>query len=80
MGGEWGDTEADAGSNAIAQAVRTVPGQDPLAVKEEMREALAKGEFVLAYQPTQGKLLNYVQRVPLGVVAQITVRPLPDEG
>jgi hypothetical protein len=24
--------------------------------------------------PTQGKLLNYVQRVPLGVVAQITVR------
>ena len=23
--------------------------------------------------PTQGKLLNYVQRVPLGVVAQITV-------
>ena len=25
--------------------------------------------------PTQGKLLNYVQRVPLGVVAQITVRP-----
>lgn len=26
--------------------------------------------------PTQGKLLNYVQRVPLGVVAQITVRPL----
>jgi hypothetical protein len=30
--------------------------------------------------PTQGKLLNYVQRVPLGVVAQITVRPLPGEG
>jgi hypothetical protein len=28
-------------------------------------------EAVLA--PTQGKLLNYVQRVPLGVVAQITV-------
>ena len=26
--------------------------------------------------PTQGKLLNYVQRVALGVVAQITVRPL----
>ena len=26
--------------------------------------------------PTQGKLLNYVERVPLGVVAQITVRPL----
>ena len=26
--------------------------------------------------PTQGKLLNYVHRVPLGVVAQITVRPL----
>ena len=25
--------------------------------------------------PTQGKLLNYVQRVPLGVVAQITVGP-----
>ena len=25
--------------------------------------------------PTQGKLLNYVQRVALGVVAQITVRP-----
>ncbi len=24
--------------------------------------------------PTQGPLLNYVQRVPLGVVAQITVR------
>ena len=24
--------------------------------------------------PTQGKLLNYVQRIPLGVVAQITVR------
>ena len=24
--------------------------------------------------PTQGKLLNYVTRVPLGVVAQITVR------
>jgi acyl-CoA reductase-like NAD-dependent aldehyde dehydrogenase len=24
--------------------------------------------------PTQGKLLNYVHRVPLGVVAQITVR------
>ena len=24
--------------------------------------------------PTQGKLINYVQRVPLGVVAQITVR------
>ena len=23
--------------------------------------------------PTQGKLINYVQRVPLGVVAQITV-------
>lgn len=23
--------------------------------------------------PTQGKLLNYVHRVPLGVVAQITV-------
>lgn len=23
--------------------------------------------------PTQGQLLNYVQRVPLGVVAQITV-------
>ena len=23
--------------------------------------------------PTQGKLLNYVERVPLGVVAQITV-------
>ena len=23
--------------------------------------------------PTQGKLLNYVQRVPLGVVAQVTV-------
>ena len=23
--------------------------------------------------PTQGKLLNYVKRVPLGVVAQITV-------
>ena len=23
--------------------------------------------------PAQGKLLNYVQRVPLGVVAQITV-------
>ena len=23
--------------------------------------------------PTQGSLLNYVQRVPLGVVAQITV-------
>lgn len=23
--------------------------------------------------PTQGKLLNYVQRIPLGVVAQITV-------
>jgi len=23
--------------------------------------------------PTQGKLLNYVQRVPLGVIAQITV-------
>jgi hypothetical protein len=23
--------------------------------------------------PTQGKLLNYVQRTPLGVVAQITV-------
>jgi len=32
--------------------------------------------------PTQGKLLNYVQRVPLGVVAQITVRPLsfPEKG
>jgi hypothetical protein len=30
--------------------------------------------------PTQGKLLNYVQRVALGVVAQITVRPLPGEG
>lgn len=27
--------------------------------------------------PTQGKLLNYVQRVPLGVVAQITVRNDP---
>lgn len=29
--------------------------------------------------PTQGKLLNYVQRVPLGVVAHITVgfRHLP---
>ncbi len=27
--------------------------------------------------PTQGKLLNYVQRVPLGVVAQITVRRIP---
>ena len=27
--------------------------------------------------PTQGKILNYVQRVALGVVAQITVRPLP---
>jgi len=26
--------------------------------------------------PTQGKLLNYVQRVPLGVVAQITVSPV----
>ena len=26
--------------------------------------------------PTQGPLLNYVQRVPLGVVAQITVSPL----
>lgn len=26
--------------------------------------------------PTQGQLLNYVQRVPLGVVAQITVRIL----
>lgn len=25
--------------------------------------------------PTQGRLLNYVQRVPLGVVAQITVSP-----
>jgi hypothetical protein len=25
--------------------------------------------------PTQGTLLNYVQRVALGVVAQITVRP-----
>lgn len=25
--------------------------------------------------PTQGQLLNYVQRVPLGVVAQITVNP-----
>lgn len=24
--------------------------------------------------PTQGKLLNYIERVPLGVVAQITVR------
>jgi hypothetical protein len=30
--------------------------------------------------PTQGKLLNYVQRVPLGVVAQITVRLLPWKG
>jgi acyl-CoA reductase-like NAD-dependent aldehyde dehydrogenase len=28
--------------------------------------------------PTQGKLLNYVQRVPLGVVAQITVSYAPD--
>lgn len=27
--------------------------------------------------PTQGKLLNYVQRVPLGVVAQITVCTKP---
>ena len=26
--------------------------------------------------PTQGPLLNYVQRVPLGVVAQITVSPV----
>lgn len=26
--------------------------------------------------PTQGPLLNYVARVPLGVVAQITVRRL----
>ena len=26
--------------------------------------------------PTQGKLLNYVQRMPLGVVAQITVGAL----
>lgn len=25
--------------------------------------------------PTHGKLLNYVQRIPLGVVAQITVKP-----
>ena len=23
--------------------------------------------------PTQGKMLNYIQRIPLGVVAQITV-------
>ena len=30
--------------------------------------------------PTQGKLLNYVLRVPLGVVAQITVRPPFGEG
>lgn len=33
--------------------------------------------------PTQGKLLNYVERVPLGVVAQITVGkrccPLADD-
>lgn len=28
--------------------------------------------------PTQGKLLNYVQRVPLGVVAQITVCTFTD--
>ena len=27
--------------------------------------------------PTQGPLLNYVQRIPLGVVAQITVRIPP---
>lgn len=27
--------------------------------------------------PTQGKLLNYVERVPLGVVAQITVCTKP---
>ncbi len=28
--------------------------------------------------PTHGPLLNYVQRVPLGVVAQITVSMLPE--
>jgi hypothetical protein len=27
--------------------------------------------------PVKGNLLNYIQRVPLGVVAQITVRFLP---
>jgi hypothetical protein len=51
----------------------------PLSVRDYYAALLRTHQSFVA--PTQGKLLNYVQRVPLGVVAQITVcPPAPSNG
>ena len=44
MGGEWGDTEGDAGRDAVSQAALTVPGED------KKRERIAQGREEVGFE------------------------------